>query len=312
MRTTPALLDSFLAVLRAAEGEQLADEPGLGEALAALGSAARAGYPDFDCPLEGFVAYVAERVLRTAGSCPVVRALGELPAADLYLAYGCLRGEGAALAAFAVMSMTEVRWALKRLRLPMAEEDLQQMVLLRLLMASEQGQPPRLSQYAGKSRLATWVRVVATREALMQQRKERPPGQERDLGEALSVSASAPELEFFKNRYREELRESFGWALKELNARQRNLLRHQVLHGRTIDDLAALYRVNRTTASRWLDKTRQVLFTTTRAHMMKRLRVPQDEFHSILRLLHSQLDERLIHSLAPALEAEAPSLASSA
>jgi len=306
---TPALMERFLGAFPAAEQEQLSAEPELpelGDVLAVFCAAAQTAHPEFLLPLEEFLPYAAERLLRAPGPRSWVRALSELPAADLYLACGCLRSVGAALAAFKTLCMAEAQWALKRLRLPMAVEDLHQLVLVRLLTA-ERNQPPRLAQYAGRSSLSAWVRVVATREALMVRRKEQPPQKGSDLCEALSVSTRDPELAFFKDRYREELRASFRWALQELDVRQRNLLRHQLLFGRTIDDLAALYRVNRTTASRWLEKTRHTLFTLTRRHMMKRLRVPQDEFHSILRLLHSQIDERLICTLSPALEVEATS-----
>ena len=86
--------------------------------------------------------------------------------------------------------------------------------------------------------------------------------------------------------------------------RQRNLLRLQVLHGCNIDDIAGLYRVHRATAARWLETVRNTLFTSTRACMIKRLRVPKEEFLSIMRLIRSQLDISLVHALSPAVEQE--------
>jgi RNA polymerase sigma-70 factor (ECF subfamily) len=101
------------------------------------------------------------------------------------------------------------------------------------------------------------------------------------------------ELDFLKAEYREQFKQAFAKAVRELPARDRNLLRQSVVHSLTIDQLGALYHVDRSTAARWLARAREQLFKTTRANLLAMLHIDQGEFESIMNLIRSRLDVSL-------------------
>lgn len=299
---TASAVDELLAGLPSAQQDRLAAQPDRALALAELWRTARAAHPTIELSAALFVPYLDARL--PPAPWPPAR-LAELPAGDLYLACGCIHGDMVALRAVEALCQLEVQWALKRLSAVSSKaEEVLHLVQVRLLTRQQASEPPKLAQYAGRSSLSAWVRVVATREALMLYRKERRHTGGNELGDVPPGLTTDPELAFFKSRYREEFRESFTWALQQLAARQRNLLRHQVLYGRSIDDIAALYRVHRATAARWLEAIRHTLYTTTRNCMTRRLQVPKDEFSSIMRMISSQLDISLVRALSQAAELE--------
>jgi len=55
--------------------------------------------------------------------------------------------------------------------------------------------------------------------------------------------------------------------------------------------------VHRATVARWIAKARETLLTETRTLLMKRLRVDQNEFESIMRLIQSRFDVSIHHFL---------------
>ena len=63
-----------------------------------------------------------------------------------------------------------------------------------------------------------------------------------------------------------------------------------------IDQLAAIYRVHRATAARWLASARAELFEATKVNLAVAVGATDSVVHSIIRLVHSQL-ECSIHEL---------------
>nr|MCH9684240.1 transcriptional regulator [Deltaproteobacteria bacterium] len=82
-------------------------------------------------------------------------------------------------------------------------------------------------------------------------------------------------------------------ALAELSPRDRNLLRLELIDRLTLDAIAQIHQVHPVTVSRWRAALRKQLHQGTRRVFEQTLRVDRDEFHSIMRLIGSQLDVSL-------------------
>lgn len=83
-------------------------------------------------------------------------------------------------------------------------------------------------------------------------------------------------------------RRLFETAIGALPARDRTLLRLNLVDGLTIDELARMYQMHRATAARQLEHARGAVATATRLHLAAT--VPPDELEEVARLVASQLD----------------------
>ncbi len=244
------------------------------------GGPAQAEWPADWVPQDQFAAYVAER--------PQV-APDHL--ADLYLACACARGLPAALAAFEQRHAPEVVRALQRLRLSADQvTEVTQLVRQDLLLAPP-GAAAAIATYSGRGPLGAWVRVSATRRGLRALRRSggTEGGDESEILAARSPSDD-PELAYIKSLYGDAFRAAFLAAVESLEDRDKNVLRQHFIDGLTIDDLAALYRVHRATAARWVTLARTRLLDATRREFARQADVGTLECESVLRLLHSRLD----------------------
>jgi RNA polymerase sigma-70 factor (ECF subfamily) len=172
---------------------------------------------------------------------------------------------------------------------PAQVEEVQQLVRTRLLVA-EPGGRPKLAEYSGRGELAAWVQAVALRVALNLVRR---PRQQVPFDEQLLPAVGTdrdPELEYARRLYGAEFAEALRQGLSELTPRERNLLRHHHLHGLSLDQLSALYRVHRATIARWLSRARDHLNLATRTQLALRLKLGEHEVESVMRLVPSQLD----------------------
>src|SRR5687768_4667204 len=124
------------------------------DAVERLWRRGREALPDVDLPLEAFA------------PCLDAGASGErvdaLPAADLYLACACARGDGAAIARFERHHQPLFgRLAARARSLGVDGDELLQRLRVHLF-TGVQGRPPAISTYTGRGPLGGWVRVVAT------------------------------------------------------------------------------------------------------------------------------------------------------
>src|SRR5439155_126690 len=158
-------------------------------------------------------------------------------------------------------------------------------VLRAKLFTAAGGGPGKISEYGGKGPLGAWVRVVAVRAALnLKPRSREVLGFAQDFaGEAL-VARSDPELRYMKGRYRAELQNAFEEALTALPARNRTVLRLHYVDGLTLDRIAPLYRVTRSTVHRWITEAREQVFEDTRQRLRQALRVSPVELESLVEL----------------------------
>jgi RNA polymerase sigma-70 factor (ECF subfamily) len=257
-------------------------------ALADCVARARAAWPGVEVELEQFAEFVAARLDDGVD----VEALARARAEDLWIACACTQGSAAAVRAlddrYAAMLHATVRSVV-------SDDDLAseavQIVRARLLLpATEPPGPPRIASYLGRGDLGAWLRAAAVRQALDLVRKrgsDRPAG---DAGLAAAAIEDDPELVFLKHTYRGEFRTAFDGAFAELDRRQRNLLRMKYLDNASIDVIARLHQVHRSTAARWVVEVREQLMAATRERMKAALGLPAGEFESVVRLIASQLD----------------------
>ena len=269
-------------------------------ALVAALEAGRAAWPDIALdPLE-FVAHLAGRLPETPD---LAAAIGELHAADLYIACACARGEPRALACFDEQFLGQVgrTWGARH-RLADFADEVRQGLRVRLLVA-EGGGPPRIAGYSGRGPLVAWVSMAATRLGLDLRRRERPGAREEDEL-TLEARGDDPELAYLKTRYAAELKEALETTLAALSARTANVLRLHYQEGMTVDAIGTMYRVSGRTVQRWLAEARRTILAETRRILSERLGLTDSRLDSLIGLVRSRLDISLSQYLLPRAEPE--------
>lgn len=211
-----------------------------------------------------------------------------LNAADLFLASACCRGDRAALRAFEHHHLTRLPAHVRRLQLPPdLEDELCQDVRIRLLS----GSPPRLRQYTGKGALEAWLRVVAMRAAINMLVARKPDETARDAMalELLVQSGAGIEIEDIRHRYRERVEAAFERGFEALTAREKTVLRMNVIDDMSIDVIGTVFRAHRATVARWLVAIRRKLVGEVRRELKLDLRSTSAEAQSLMRLFEGEL-----------------------
>jgi RNA polymerase sigma-70 factor (ECF subfamily) len=247
-------------------------------------SHARAAYPELPDERDAFFAFAAARVGDAA--------LSERHVADLYLAWACERGDRAALAAFE----RDIVPVLERALASFADSrELLQITREQMLVGERRG----IAQYDGRAPLAAWLRVCATRIGLRDRERARRAEPLDDVRlDQLAPGVPDPELAYLKRLYGESFRTAFDDAVASLAPRERNLLRLSVIDELSIDQLAAIYHVHRSTAARRLEQARATLVAATRDRMRVALAISDSELESIMRMIRTLCDVTLRHALA--------------
>ena len=290
--------DSLLSVLRtAAPARTWPDE--LAPVLRQRVDEAAAAWPDVAIAPDDFVRAIAARFAAGDTEEPAERALDALELADLYLACGCAAGDPHALAGFEARCGEAISVAIASSGATPAERaDLGQVVRQRLLVAPADREVPRIAGYSARGALTSWVRVVATREAVrMMPRARRETGAEDTELARLIAGGDDPEIGYLKRLYRAEFARAFQAAVAALDERARVVLRQHLLDDLTIDQLAAIHGVHRATAARWIQAAREDVVTGTQRELTRRLRLSRAELASVIRLIQSQLDMSLSGAL---------------
>jgi RNA polymerase sigma-70 factor (ECF subfamily) len=208
-------------------------------------------------------------------------------AEDRDLARRCAAGDAEAIRALEAANFPLVRGALARLGLtPDAVDEAVQVLRVRLFVASE-GAPPAITSYDGRAKLSTWLHTIAVRLARRTARRHAPiAGGEEAIDAA--ITPLSPELAYFRAQYREIVDQAVREALSSLSTRERHLLRCWAT-GMTLDEIAAFYRTHRSTASRWVQGSRDALEKATRAAVVRRTGMSEREYAQVTRVVLSQL-----------------------
>jgi RNA polymerase sigma-70 factor (ECF subfamily) len=237
--------------------------------------------------VERFAAFLGGRV--PASELEAARA------PDLWAACACGTGDGRAIAEVDARYFPDVDAALRKMGLSADRIGEVKQGLRRVLFVGDPdaGTAPRITEYRGTGDLRAWLRVTAMRAALKLLRKENRETPTDDALLEARAQQDDPELAYMKAAYRAAFKTAFQEALESLHARERTLLKQQIVDGLGIDELGALYQVHRATAARWVQSAREKLLSRTRRTFMLNARISSDECESIMRMVRSQLDMSL-------------------
>jgi RNA polymerase sigma-70 factor (ECF subfamily) len=111
------------------------------------------------------------------------------------------------------------------------------------------------------------------------------------------IAQDQPELELVRAKYRPAFEDALRTALETLPARDRAILSASVGEGLSIDKLAEMYGVGRSTAARWLIAARERLTAETRRTLQERLGLTPSELDSIAAAVRDDLDVSIIRLL---------------
>ena len=287
MGTARPLSAAFFAARARSSTAAAPERPDLEAALEDAIVRGRAAWKDVDVADERFADFLGGRV--PAGELEAARA------ADLWAACACGTGDGRAIGAVETRYFPDVDAALGKMGLSADRISEVKQGLRKLLFVGDPdaGTTPRITEYRGTGDLRAWLRVTAMRAALKLLRKENRETPTDDALLEARAHEDDPELAYMKAAYRASFKTAFQEALESLHARERTLLKQQIVDGLGIDELGALYQVHRATAARWVQSAREKLLTRTRRTFMLNARISSDECESIMRMVRSQLDVSL-------------------
>jgi RNA polymerase sigma-70 factor (ECF subfamily) len=293
--TEQRLTDLFIPYLSPKVRQQISSAHNLEQTLHSVLRLARDAWPAFSLSEQTFLPFLAQHLPEGRS---VERSLAELKVADLYLACACLQGQAAAVAAFKAEVLPATEAALARMETATVQvADIQQLLTQKLLVGDDR-HPPKLALYSGSGDLRSWLCVTAVRTALdiLRREKDCKPLDDGDMADSFS-EADDQELQYLKRIYRKEFKDAFQESLSTLTSRERNILRHLLLDGLTLDQVAALHNVHRATIARWNARLREKLLKATRRSLQARLHTSAREFDSIMRLIQSQFDVSIVSHL---------------
>ena len=269
----------------------MGSESDLDQVLADQHRDGAAAWPTVTLPLARYREHALARVAARASE-PRERVIATLPAADLYLAAACADGNPAALAAFRDAMVPAMRQVLGKLGMSGAQiDEAVQRVLVSVFVGD--GRAPQIHEYGGRGTLRSWLRTIAVRTGRRMLGLEATGASGDDELSELPAAVADPELALLRTRYSEQVRGAFAAAFAALGERERNVLRQYYIDGLTIDQLAALYQVNRATTARWVAGARLAVVTKTREQLVGHFGIAATEVDSIIRLVRSQIDVSL-------------------
>lgn len=290
MRATSEVVGAFEARLGVKLEPALAD--GLGERLRPL----EARFESIDAVLFG------QSLATRVHVGPSLEAeLKALHLGDLLLALACLRHDPSALgqldAQLSLLAGTVARGASAE-----ARDEFEQQLRVRLLVP-QAGAPAKLSLYAGRGPLGAFVRVVALN---LHSRAQSPTLQLSDTDLAAMPERGDWESRFLRVDQQTQFRAAFRRAVQSLTARQRALLRLNLLDGLSIDELSRLYAARRSSVAQWLVEARAALDTQTRKLLHDLLIMPEDEVERLLASTQSAFELSLGRALRESLPPRVP------
>jgi RNA polymerase sigma-70 factor (ECF subfamily) len=258
----------------------------------------RRAWPSVDVQLADFRAHVVRHIPPGAS---LATAISLLCTRDLYLACGATAGDPRAIVA-CEHYLKDVGGFIAHIDpSPAFAEEVRQSLRVRLFV-SEGGAPPKIAAYSGQGPLGGWLRVAAVRLALDLIRARVRGERRQQAGHAEPGKTTGdPEIDFIKQRYRPEFEQAFATALSSLRTDERNVLRLSYLDGLSIDEIAPLYSVHRSTVARWLEGARTQILDETRRLLGERFRLSDQEVDSLMGLFQSDL-ELSLHTLLESVD----------
>ncbi len=249
---------------------------------------ARAAYPGVTLSDTDFAAHLRDK-LAARGDGAALRIN------ELFLACAASRRDEAAIAHVERETFGEVEAAYRRFSdLGLTLDDVKQRLREKLFLTD----PPAIAGYAGAGVLRGWVRAAALHMLLnISQRERREEPTDAALFDIVIGAEPNAEAAYVKLTCRGEFEAAFALAMSQLDAREKSLLRHAFVDGRSVDAIGEIYGGHRSTAARWVATARARLVERTRADLMRRLGVSDTEAHSIIAAALSGVGSMLIAKL---------------
>ncbi len=254
-----------------------AERRDLDRKLRVLWSQGRDAWPGVVVSPRAFVAHLCRGLQPTTS---IALHLKAVPAADLYLATGCLAGDPRALAFFETHFLHQVpMFVAGSCATAGSIEELLQ-VLREKVLVGRSGKPPKLAQYTGRGPLGGWLRAVAARTAASLRRREERHRRHR-TDDAAAV-APDPEASYAGAVYRAAFRTALRGALASLTNENREALRLHYLQGLTLAELGQTWRISRSKAARLVAASRQRVLRETQDELGRSLQIEAAEVASII------------------------------
>jgi RNA polymerase sigma-70 factor (ECF subfamily) len=159
-------------------------------------------------------------------------------------------------------------------------DELAQLTRVRLLV----GDPPAITTYRGRGSLAAFVRTIATRLALDQHRATREIATD-EIESLVDRVGADPELAHMRERYAEDLGAALHTAWSKLAPHDRFVLDLELHQHLGIEQIAKIYGVHRTNATRKIASARAAFVAGTREALRAKLAIGDGTLDSILRLM---------------------------
>jgi RNA polymerase sigma-70 factor, ECF subfamily len=212
--------------------------------------------------------------------------------AELFLTWACARGDPTAIAALErAFFPALIALALRRTGSSALCDEAMQILRERLLVAGEDGQP-EIASFQGRGSLAGWLRISATRVLLRFMSKERRSIPLEDAFAERLTAVDDPQRRLLVERYAPAVPKALAAAWAATGVRERNLIRYRYVDGHTVDRIAAIHRVHRATAARWVQRAEQALIDETCRLLADQLGISAAELESLMRLIRSQITLR--------------------
>ncbi|MEM6559407.1 MAG: ECF-type sigma factor [Myxococcota bacterium] len=224
-------------------------------------------------------------------------------AAGLYLAGAVVAGRAEALSSFETTHLETQRPRLAQIGLNDDDiDEVLQTVRTQLLMPRAGAAAPRLAELAGRGNLYALVRVVTIRAALNYRRSQGRRRRNEDVAaaELLSPAHRSVLRDVMSAEAVTLLRDAIEAAIAGLNAQQRTLLRLNVSHGMSIDEIGRIYNVHRATAARWLGSARDAIENDVKARLRTIRGHSTTHLNELFELASSQLQISFHRLLATA------------
>ncbi|HXI60588.1 MAG TPA: hypothetical protein VNO55_31220 [Polyangia bacterium] len=217
-------------------------------------------------------------------------------AADIYLAFACAQGNARAIEIFEKVFLARTSEYIVRFRRDRDfEEEVGQLVREKLLIQPE----AKIATYAATGPLIAWTRMVVVRVALdLTRSDDRWRTLETRLAADVLSGDDTPELRLLRERYLPTVEKALRSALHDLSARDQGLLRIYFVDGFSIDRIAAVHKVHRGTAARWIVAIRNRVLDEVRRAVGLNTGLTPPEVDSIWRLLRDDIHLSLSKVLA--------------
>ncbi len=197
--------------------------------------------------------------------------------AELVLVALALNGSREALRVLEHDYFTPLARALRKRWSPEAVDDALQALRERLLVAPR----AHLRDWPALDQLSRWLRVCAIRELASASRARAAPP------EPDSVISAGDSL---NDRHLEHLRAALAVAVEQLEPAQRGILKLHLLENVSVESIARLHQVSRSTMTRWLADARATLERVMREEARAELQVGDNTLDSLARALAQKHD----------------------